>query len=173
MTQPRHAKPSRHIHNTNVMHTTQKKSPFEIRTEIAIAAPAERVWAILTDFQAYPTWNPFIRSIEGRAETGTKLRARIEPPGGSAMVFKPTVLAAVAPREFRWLGHLWFPGLFDGEHIFEIHDTPGGGVRLVQREQFRGILVPLFKKMLLNNTLRGFELMNEKLRERAETPIAD
>jgi hypothetical protein len=28
--------------------------------------------------------------------------------------------------------------------------------------------VPLFKKMLDNNTVKGFEMMNEKLKERSE-----
>jgi uncharacterized protein YndB with AHSA1/START domain len=54
----------------------------ELQTEIDIAAPAERVWRILTDFDAYPDWNPFIRKIQGRPEPSGKLEVRIEPPGG-------------------------------------------------------------------------------------------
>ncbi len=29
----------------------------EIRCEIEIEAPAERVWQVLTDFNTYPNWN--------------------------------------------------------------------------------------------------------------------
>jgi uncharacterized membrane protein len=32
----------------------------EIHTEIEINAPAEKVWRVLTDFAAYPEWNPFV-----------------------------------------------------------------------------------------------------------------
>jgi Polyketide cyclase / dehydrase and lipid transport len=37
----------------------------EIHTEIEINAPGESVWRALTDFAAYPEWNPFIRRVEG------------------------------------------------------------------------------------------------------------
>ena len=36
----------------------------ELRREIEIAAPPERVWAVVTDFAAYPEWNPFIRRLD-------------------------------------------------------------------------------------------------------------
>jgi hypothetical protein len=45
-------------------------------------------------------------------------------------------------------------------------------VRFVQREAFRGLLVPLFARSLDNSTLRGFEEMNRALKERAEAATA-
>ncbi|MGZ4891826.1 MAG: SRPBCC family protein, partial [Halobacteriota archaeon] len=44
-----------------------------IRAEIEINASAERVWHILTDFAAFPQWNPFIRQISGELTVGGKL----------------------------------------------------------------------------------------------------
>jgi uncharacterized protein YndB with AHSA1/START domain len=40
----------------------------ELHSEIEIAASAERVWDILTDFAACPQWNPFIRRFSGELE---------------------------------------------------------------------------------------------------------
>ena len=80
----------------------------------------------------------------------------------------PTVLALETEKEFRWIGHLLFPGLFDGEHKFELIDNNNGTTTFVQSEKFTGILVPLFRKMLDVNTRNGFSLMNEKLKELAE-----
>ena len=66
----------------------------ELNTEIEINASAERVWQLLTDFEAYPQWNPFIRSIEGNPEPNSKLKIFIQPSGASGMKFSPTVLKA-------------------------------------------------------------------------------
>jgi hypothetical protein len=40
----------------------------ELRREIELDAPPERVWAVVTDFDAYPEWNPFIRQISGELQ---------------------------------------------------------------------------------------------------------
>jgi hypothetical protein len=140
----------------------------QLYTEIEIDASAKRVWELLTDFASYPEWNPFIRSIGGQPAPGERLRARLEPPGGLAMTFKPKVLTAEPNRELRWLGHLLVPGLFDGEHSFTIEPLEDNRVRFIQREAFKGLLVPLFARSLESNTQRGFEEMNHALKERAE-----
>jgi hypothetical protein len=140
----------------------------EIRDEIDIDAPPERVWAVLTDFASYPEWNPFIRDISGRVETGAELDVRIVPPRGRGMRFRPTVTAAEPGRELAWLGHLLVPRIFDGEHHFEIEDLGGGRTRFVQRELFRGALAGVMGSAL-DRTLQGFREMNQALKERAET----
>jgi hypothetical protein len=84
------------------------------------------------------------------------------------MTFRPTVLTAEDNRELRWLGHLLVPGLFDGEHSLTIQPLGENRARFVQREAFKGLLVPLFRRSLDNNTQRGFEEMNRALEERAE-----
>ena len=140
----------------------------ELRTEVQINAPPERVWNVLTAFDLFNEWNPFMTRAEGEIQEGARLQVHIEPPGGTAMTFKPRVLRAVAPQELRWLGHLLIPGIFDGEHIFEISSVGDGRSCLVHREEFRGLLVPLLWNSLATNTKRGFEAMNAALKERAE-----
>jgi hypothetical protein len=140
----------------------------QLHTEINVEAPAERVWGLLTDFASYPTWNPFIRNISGLPTPGERLEVRLEPPGGRGMTFRPKVLNVEPNRELRWLGNLLVPGLFDGEHSFTIQPLEENRVRFVQREEFRGLLVPLFSRSLDTNTRSGFEQMNRALKERAE-----
>lgn len=135
----------------------------EIKTSIIIQASTETIWNILTDFESYPTWNPFIQSIQGDVQVGNKISIQLQ-----GMKFKPKVLVFKENTEFRWLGHLGFKGLFDGEHSFVLTPKSNDVTLFEQNETFNGSLVPLFSKSL-NKTKIGFEQMNQKLKERAES----
>lgn len=143
-----------------------------IYTEIEINAPVETVWQILTDFSAYPDWNTFIRSFDKIPEPGRRFSVTIQPVGGKPMTFKPICLALIPQEEFRWLGHLYIKGFFDGEHIFELKNQPENRTLFIQREDFRGLLVPLIWRKLNRSTRMGFEQMNQKLKKRAESSAA-
>jgi hypothetical protein len=133
-----------------------------LNTEITINATPEDVWKELINFNSYPTWNPFITSIKGTPTKGNKLIANI-----SGMKFKPIVLESIPNKKLVWLGKLLFKGLFDGEHSFEIIPQQQG-CKFIQSEKFNGILVPFFKKKLMEATKGGFISMNEQLKERVE-----
>lgn len=145
----------------------------QIQTEIEINASPERVWQILTDFEAYPSWNPFVKRIAGKAQKGEQIEIFVQPEGSGGMTFRPTVLESDAPREFRWLGRLFFSGLFDGEHYFIIEPVAENKVRFIHGEKFTGILVGLFMWLSGEGTLRGFKAMNEALKNRAEVSAKD
>ncbi len=100
----------------------------EIYTEIEINASASVVWSILTDFDDFSRWNPFIRKISGNLQEGAQIEAFIKPPNSNGMKFRPKILTCAPKRELRWLGNLWIPKLFDGEHsliINEINENKG------------------------------------------------
>jgi hypothetical protein len=91
-------------------------------------------------------------------------------PGRRPATSRPQVLEADPGRGLRWLGRLLFPGLFDGEHHFTIEPTGPGRVRLTQRQEFRGLLVPLLQAMIAEPTEESFHRMNRALKARAEQP---
>jgi hypothetical protein len=142
-----------------------------LRAEVDIQASAERVWQVLTDFAAYPTWNPFLTSATGRPIQGERLTVRMQPEGGRAMTFRPTVTDVDTGRRLSWLGHLMLPGIFDGEHSFSIQPLGDGRVRLIQQEEYRGLLVPLLARSLDRRTLPAFRAMNRALKRRAEARL--
>lgn len=144
----------------------------KITTGIDIEASPRAVWDVLTDLDRYSEWNPFITSASGRVAVGERLVNHIEPPGGRAMTFKPTVTVVDDARVFEWLGRVGIPGIFDGRHRFELTATPSGGTRLAHSESFSGLLVRVMRRSLDNHTTPGFEAMNSALKTRAQAASA-
>ena len=142
-----------------------------LHTEIEIDAPPSVVWEILVALEEYETWNPFVVEASGIVAVGERLENRLQPPGGRAMTFRPTVTEVVPGRVFEWLGRLGLPRLFDGRHRFELEPTDEGGTRLAHTEHFRGLLVPLMKRSLDTGTLAGFRAMNDVLKAQAEARV--
>lgn len=140
-------------------------APATTTRKIEINATPEAVWEVLVDFDSYPDWHPHITRIEGIPEVGQRLEFD-NTSGGSAMTFRPRVLVAEPGMELRWLGHVAFPGLLDGEHSFTLTETPAGTTSLTQAERFTGILAPVAP--LLMDLGAAFEAANQALRNRVE-----
>ena len=138
-----------------------------LHTEIEIAAPAERVWQVLTDFARFPEWNPLVPRASGELRVGARLEVRLQLAGMRGATLRPIVVEATPNRELRWRGQLVIPGLFTGEHSFLLEPL-AERTRFVHSERFTGVLVPLFSGMLDGPTRRGFEAMNEALKKRVE-----
>ncbi|MEV6947380.1 SRPBCC domain-containing protein [Streptomyces sp. NPDC051172] len=147
--------------------------PVRLTASVEIKAEPEQVWRVLTDFSAYPQWNPFmtkaeITSDDGRLRAGARMRNRLEQPSGTS-TFNPEVLVARPGRELRWLGKLGPGWLVDGEHRFLIERAGPGIVRLTQSESFSGALVPIAESKLRHETLPQFRAMNTALKKRVES----
>lgn len=139
----------------------------ELSTDSVIDAPIERVWTILTDFAGYPAWNPFVLRVEGALELGRQLRVTMRGPSARVMTIRPRVVLLEQGREFAWSATLPIPGAFAGEHHFALATLGGGRTQFRHFERFRGVLVPLLKKMLETQVRDQFRAMNEALKRRA------
>ncbi|MEL6863085.1 MAG: SRPBCC domain-containing protein [Bacteroidota bacterium] len=135
-----------------------------IKTSIDIPAPKAMVWKHLMDFDRYPEWNSFLQ-IKGVPKVGAQLENTIFLEGQPPQVFRPKVLEVKTEQSFRWLGHLWIPGLFDGEHYFELKALSEDHTHLVHGEKFKGLLRRPILWMIKSATIRGFEQMNEGLKQ--------
>jgi hypothetical protein len=139
----------------------------DISHTIEIDATPATVWATLTDTQAFPSWNPFITRLDGELRAGAKLAVTLDPPGGRASTFRPTLLTVQPERELRWLGHLLMPGIFDGEHSFRLQALSPRRTRFTQAERFSGFLVRPLRRTIDKAEL-GFEQMNKALKSLSE-----
>jgi hypothetical protein len=135
----------------------------QIVAEIEIAAPAQRVWEILTDFAAYPQWNPFMTRLDGEVRVGAVLRTRLVVPGAPTLRPRLRVTRVDPERELRWVGRR---ALIRGERSITIQPLDGGHVRFAQHTDFTGPVTRLWG--WLDRYQPGMQAMNAALKARAE-----
>ena len=133
-----------------------------IRSETLIHATPDRVWSVLVDFAAHAEWDPFLVAIDGAAREGERLGVTFH----NGWTMRPTVTRVDPGKSLEWFGKLAFGGLFDGRHRFDLIEEDGG-TRLVQSEEFTGVLVPLTGRMIAD-TEQQFGRLNDALRARVE-----
>lgn len=141
---------------------------FQIYTEIEINANKTKIWDILMDFESYPNWNPFIKTIEGKKKEDSKIKVFLKPDGNSGMKIKPKIIEIEKEKRFSWLGHFIIPKLFDGHHQFEIIEINDKKSKFIHMENFGGILKRPILYFVKKSTEKGFNEMNMALKQIAE-----
>jgi hypothetical protein len=139
-------------------------SDRDISTDIWIDSPPQMVWQVLTVTRDYPLWNPMIARVNGELREGNVIEI------DTGMVFRPRILAFRVDQELRWKGHVWIPGIFDGEHRFVL-EAHGNQTRLIQSEEFTGILVGRITREIIDDTIVAMKGMNSALKARAESLV--
>ena len=137
-----------------------------IETETLINGSPQHVWRILTATDEYPRWNPEITQLRGELREGNVIEI-VVGSGRDAMVFNPTILTVRPTQELKWKGHVWIPGIFDGEHRFVL-EAAGSQTRFVQSETFTGLLAGRLTQGVLSSTLTSMQAMNNALKQRVE-----
>lgn len=140
----------------------------ELRTEIQISAPIDRVWQVLTDFDHWQDWNPMVNQVSGIATLHSKLNITMRGPGGKdAMKYQPTLLEVSPPRSLRWRATMMSGLMFTNDRVFELTEKNGGTV-LVNKEEFSGLMVPLFWGKMNQFVVPMLEGMNKALKAKME-----
>jgi hypothetical protein len=138
-----------------------------IRTEAFIPATPARVWAVLTDFDAYAEWNPLNVKASGEGRPGGKIRTTfVNPAGGpGATVTQTVTLTTFEPeRALAWSGNV--PLLFRGRHHFTLAPE-GEGTRLLHGEDMSGLIAMTFSDAILAEKFAPYyEAVNRALAER-------
>ena len=92
--------------------------------EITIAAPPEKVWAVLMDTDSCPDWNPTFVEVRGPYVLGRKLQSRVKKPDGGFVDMRPTVTALIANKELRQGGGM--PGVLTYNHAWLLEPVAAG-----------------------------------------------
>ena len=139
---------------------------LELNTSIEINATPKQVWKTFSEFDQYKERGFFVSKVEGKMEEGQVISITA---GGTS--FKPALISYKPEKEMVWIGRLWIKGLFDGKHQFYLVANGDGTTTFQHKEDFSGLLVPLFKKQLLEKIKQGFIDMNHKLKALVENSI--
>ena len=154
-----------YIHLYETTHAVMKT----LSSEIIIDATIEKVWKILTDFPVYPDWNPFIINISGELKQDSFLNVTLKIEDRKESTFKPKLILVIPGEKFCWRGSLIVKGVFDGTHYFVLEKTEDNKTHLCHGENFRGLFAGPILKKIGNPTLSAFNLMNQALKEKAES----
>jgi hypothetical protein len=142
----------------------------EIWTEIEIEAHPQVVWDVLTDFSAYPAWNPCLVEVRAHPRPGSRVDM-VFRSSGRQFRLDATVLRADSRRELRWHGPISrIRGMFfRGEHYWTLRELHGGSsTHLAHGERFDGLLIPPMSRWLDREVGGGYHALNRALKARAE-----
>lgn len=144
---------------------------FQLRTDILVPAPPERVWRELTDFASFPEWNPLVLEARGPAEPGARVALRVvntAQPGKTARI-TARITRFEPGRELAWLGAV--PLIFSGEHYWSLRPAPGGTV-LEHGERLDGLLPRIWGREKIAGFRPAYEKFNVALVERLRDTAA-
>lgn len=139
-----------------------------IETNIVIDSTPEKIWDVLTNFEEYELWNPFMTKVVGNASLGSKIEVNIKTISGKNRSYYPIITKCETNKELRWKGKSFLPGVFDGERVFVLEKSDDDIVSFSHKEIFTGLGVKLVGNKLDENLREGFVRMNEALKVRAE-----
>jgi uncharacterized protein YndB with AHSA1/START domain len=135
---------------------------------IEIAAPPDRVWAVLADIERWSEWTPTVTRIQ-RLDRGPLVvgsRVRIRQPKLLPATWQVSELQP--ERSFTWITRS--PGVcVTGEHGVE---PTVGGTRVMLSLRFSGVLGPLVARLTRGLNQRYLALEAKGLSERSTAPVA-
>ncbi len=145
------------------------KDTREIKTEIEIAAPVSDVWAIVTNIDAWEEWSPIINQSDGDGSQGSTLSITMmgKEEGKDGPQYSPVITIFEEPNLFRWRASMLAGIAMTNDKVFELEATDTG-TRLVHKELFSGMFVPVFWSSAEKNVPTMLNSMNQALKEKAE-----
>ena len=109
-----------------------------------IDAMPDRVWPVLTDAAAWPSWDSGVTRVEGRVALGETLSVAVEANPGRSFPVKVTQLSA--PERMVFVGGMPL-GLFSGRRTYTLA-REGTGTRFTMREEYSGLLAGMFTRSI-------------------------
>jgi hypothetical protein len=138
-----------------------------IEHRIGVQAPAEAIWAVVSDFGRWSEWNPLYPRAEGALRIGATLTLDLALPGRPVQTIRPVILDWIPNEQIHWrLTAL--AGLVKTTRFIEIEKLTETGCIFANGEVFDGSLGPMVVRQLQGPIRAGFRAMGEAVKARAE-----
>ena len=115
----------------------------ELSCSVDIAAPIQRVWLVVTNFAAYPLWNPFGLAIQGDLLPGAPIKICLRRRGGRGCTLRGRVTIVEPEARLRWAGYLLVAGLIDVQQTVSLVRLDEDHTRLLESTRLSGVLITL------------------------------
>lgn len=134
---------------------------------IQIEAPAEEVWAILSDLEKWSDWNPVYSPPVCVPKVGEPVTATVTMPGGPPNTFTAEIGAWEPNKRFGWHSSA-MDGQMQMTRYMEIEPITDGSCMFTNGEAFGGAMGPAIMKDMVGGIENGFQLMSEALKKAVE-----
>ena len=115
------------------------------QAETLIAAPAAKIWAILSDPAGYPEWDPGMVRVEGQLSPGQQVKFFTKFSPERAFAVKVTNFEP--PHKMVFTGGMPL-GLFKSERVHTLTAKGDDQTHFHTAETFSGLLLPVFGRTL-------------------------
>ena len=146
--------------------------PLRIDHTLEIAAPAERVWEVLTDFDAYGDWNPFVVQASASLEVGAAMDMRVRVLPFMTQGQREWITSVEPGRGFCYGLAKNALGALNSERCHRVLPQGEGRCRYESRFAIEGWLSGIVKGLLGGQLRRGFGEMSAAVKTRAESLAA-
>ena len=139
------------------------------RTTFPVAASADRVWDVISDFDSWSEWNPSVPSIKGELAAGSTCAVKLVMPGRPSVNVTVTLTDVDPGRRFAWHGNIAHDRFFAGDRSLDIEPQADGTVLVTHTEEVTGAFFPVFRTLMGRATIQAHhDHLNTGLKERAE-----
>jgi hypothetical protein len=141
-----------------------------------IDAPLDQGWAVLTDVDSYPSWNPFTVSVRTDFELGNPVDMRVclfgkhRRDGSPKTIHQVEYITSyIEGSRLSWgvnVGPSWF---ITADRWQQLTDLGGGRTRYETVDEFTGIGVGFMMLLMRRHMARGFGDVARALKARCES----
>jgi hypothetical protein len=139
-----------------------------ITETLEVAAPAATVWAVITDLDRYPEWNPFVVACRSTLQPGSPIDMRVRVLPFVAQPQRETIFEHEPGRRLSY-GLAPMPlGALASRRSHTVESMSAERARYESDFRLDGWLAPVVQGLLGRRLAAGFAAMSAAIKARAE-----